>query len=85
MFWMTSIGITYNFQSFFFLIYFQLCFTDADMLQEESLLRVAEECGLDRAKAEEYLRTKENLESTYYKALSWSEKGVTGILFLKPL
>lgn len=58
---------------------FKKLFTDADLLQEDSLLEVAESCGLDRAAAKAYITDTGNIEKTLNKARSWSDKGISGV------
>ena len=56
----------------------QKCFTDGDLLQEPTLLEVAQECGLDKEQANSYIQDKEHLEKVFEKAMSWAERGISG-------
>lgn len=58
---------------------FKRCFADCDDLQEESLLQVAEEVGLDKQAVQAYLHNKENVKEALKKASSWSERGISGV------
>lgn len=58
---------------------FKKCFTDGDLLQDAALLEVAQECGLDQEQAKSYISDKNKLENVYEKALSWAQKGISGV------
>ena len=70
-------GVTVsNFDLFFFLQ--QKCFTDGDLLQEDTLLSIANESGLDTEQVKTYINDQTNLQKVYDKARSWAEKGISG-------
>ena len=56
----------------------QKCFTDGDLLQESTLLGIAEECGLDKEQAKSYISDKTKLEKVFEKAMGWAERGISG-------
>lgn len=58
---------------------FQKCFTDGDLLQDHTLLQVAEECDLDKEQAKVYIEDKANVEKVFEKAMSWAERGISGV------
>ncbi|WAR27566.1 hypothetical protein MAR_013270 [Mya arenaria] len=58
---------------------FKHCFTDAEDLQLDSCLAVARECGLDEQSAKEFILNPDNLKAVVNKAMSWSEKGISGV------
>ncbi|KAL4220751.1 hypothetical protein ACF0H5_021145 [Mactra antiquata] len=58
---------------------FKKCFTDADDLQVDTCVNIAGECGLDKEKAREYIQDERNLNSVFNKAMSWSNRGISGV------
>lgn len=58
---------------------FKKCFTDGDLLQEGTLLSVAKESGLDTEQVKAYINDQSNLQKVFDKAMSWAEKGISGV------
>lgn len=58
---------------------FRKCFTDAEDLQDKTCLDVAKQCGLDTEKVKEYINDEKNLNAVFQKAMSWSNKGISGV------
>lgn len=58
---------------------FKRCFTDAEPLQEETCLNVAKECGLDEEQVKAFINDDRNINATFRRAISWSEKGISGV------
>lgn len=58
---------------------FKRCFSGAEDLQEQTCLAVAMDCGLDANKVKEYINDEQNLNAVFRKAMSWSQKGISGV------
>lgn len=58
---------------------FKRCFTDAESLQEDTILSVAKECGFDLKQVKAYVSDENNLKNVMEKAMNWSAKGISGV------